>query len=245
MTANPWYVDAFTADYLEAYPHRDQLGAVREVKAVLGFLNFHREHDRLLDLAAGAGRHSLAMRAERCHVTCLDLSRDLTERSRAAGLPTVRADMRVLPFRDWAFDSVSMLFSSFGYFDSDAEHQQTLDEIARVLCPGGGVFLDLMDPQTVSDRLVPQGVDMQGETVIEVQRSMTPDGLRVEKTIRMMRPGAPERSWRESVRLFSGDEIETMASRARLEVAGTWGDYDGRAYAAGETRRLVMLRKPR
>ncbi len=245
MTATPWYVDAFTADYLEVYPHRDERGAAREIKAVLGYLSFDRDKQRLLDLASGAGRHSLALRAERCHVTCLDLSPDLTLKSREAGLPTVRADMRRLPFRDWAFDAVTMLFSSFGYFADDADHQATLSDIARVLSPGGAVFLDLMDRDTVRDHLVPQGVDTEGEMMIEVERSMTDDCQRVEKTIRLLRSDGPVRTWYESVRLFTGDEIKALAQGAGLTIAGVWGDYEGHAHVGGQTRRLVLLRKPR
>ena len=245
MTANPWFVDAFTADYLDVYAHRDEAAAAREAKGVLSLLRHERRSQRLLDLAAGAGRHALAFAAERCHVTCLDLSDDLTRRARAAGLRTVRADMRALPLRDWCFDSITCLFSSFGYFSDDREHEDTLREMARVLTPGGRALLDLMDPETVARHLVPQGVEVMGENTLEVERRITPDGRRVEKSIRMIRSDRPARAWRESVRLFSGDELETLADRARLELEATYGDYDGRPFEAGRTRRLIVLRRPR
>src|SRR5262245_46593945 len=111
MTAAPWYVEAFRADYLEVYKHRDEAAAAREVRGALSLLRHDRPRGRLLDLAAGAGRHALAFRAERCHVTCLDLSDDLTRAAAGRGLRTVRGDMRALPFRDWAFDSIACLFS--------------------------------------------------------------------------------------------------------------------------------------
>jgi len=245
MTTQPWYVDAFTADYLDVYAHRDGAAAAREAKGALSLLRFSRERERLLDLASGAGRHALAFTAERCRVTCFDLSSDLTRRARAAGLSTVRGDMRRLPFRDWGFDAVTCLFSSFGYFRAEHEHADTLREIARVLSPGGRVLLDLMDPDTVATTLVPQGVDMIGDLVVEVERSMTSDGRRVEKAIRLVRGDRCEKSWIESVRLFSGAELERLIDGAQLELLQTLGDYDGRAYVRGTTRRLVVLRKPR
>jgi len=245
MTAAPWYVEAFRADYLEVYRHRDEASAAREARSALSLLRHDRQGGRLLDLAAGAGRHALAFRAERCHVTCLDLSDDLTRVAAGRGLTTLRADMRALPFRDWAFDSITCLFSSFGYFADEADHQRTLDEIARVLAPGGGVLLDLMDPHTVARRLQPQSVDMVDGVAIEVERSLTPDGRRVEKHIRMLRSDCQRRSWSESVRLFSGEEVAQLAQRARLVVETVAGDYDGRPHRPGETRRLVVMRKPR
>lgn len=245
MSDPPWYVEAFRADYLDVYKHRDEAAAAREVRGALSLLRHDRKTGRLLDLAAGSGRHSLAYKAERCHVTCLDLSEDLTEACAARGLRTVRADMRTIPFRDWAFDSVACMFSSFGYFQDDSEHLQTLREIARVLTPGGSVLLDLMDPETVRLHLVPQSVDMVDEAIIEVERWMTDNGRRVEKSIRFVRSDCQARSWQESVRLFTDAELESLAGRAQLKIETQVGDYDGRPYRSGETRRLMVMRKPR
>lgn len=245
MSAQAWFIDAFTADYLEVYAHRDEAAASREARGALGLLRHDRAKHRLLDLAAGAGRHSLAFAAERCHVTSADLSTDLTRRCRSEGLRTVQADMRHLPFRDWSFDSVVCLFSSFGYFEDDDEHRRTLGDIARVLTPGGGVLLDLMDRETVIRNLVPQGVDVVGETTIEAERSITADGKRVEKHIRMLRSGMDVRAWKESVRLFTTEEVESLADGAGLTLETTVGDYDGQPHEPGRTRRLVVLRKPR
>lgn len=237
-------MDAFRADYLDVYAHRDEGAAAREAKGALSLLRFVRGRERLLDLAAGAGRHALAFAAEGCHVTCLDLSADLVERSRARGLRAVRGDMRRLPFRDWAFDAAACLFSSFGYFADDREHAATLAEVARVLSPGGRLLLDLMDPETVARGLVPQGVDLRGDRLVEVERWLTADRRRVEKSIRIVRGARTERAWVESVRLFRGDEIAELAAGAGLTLATTAGEYDGRPHRAGETRRLVVLEKP-
>ena len=245
MPDSPWFVEAFRADYLDVYKHRSDEAAVREVRGALSLLRHDRERGRLLDLAAGSGRHSMAFAAERCHVTCLDLSDDLTVACAARGLRTVRADMRAIPFRDWSFDSVACMFSSFGYFQDEAEHQQTLCEIARVLTPGGAVLLDLMDPETIHLHLVPQSVEMVGEAIIEVERCMTDDGRRVEKSIRFVRNDCNARTWRESVRLFTGSELKSLATRAQLEIETQVGDYEGHPHRSGETRRLVVMRKPR
>jgi hypothetical protein len=45
------------------------------------------------------------------------------------------------------------------------------------------------------------------------------------------------------VRLFTAEELVALANAARLRVAGTWGDFDGRPHQAGVTRRIVVLRK--
>ncbi len=244
MPESPWYVEAFRADYLDVYKHRDDAAATREVRGALSLLRHDREQGRLLDLASGAGRHSIAFKAEGCDITCLDLSEDLTQACAARGLRTLRADMLALPLRDWSFDSVACMFSSFGYFAEEERHAQCLQEMARVLVPGGRILLDLMDPDTIRQHLVPQSVDMVNEAVVEIERSMTADGRRVEKSIHYTRKDCRARSWHESVRLFSTEEIAALAKGAGLDHERAVGDYDGSAYQPGETRRLVVMRKP-
>jgi len=244
MPAAPWYVDAFTEAYLDVYAHRDESSAAREARGVLNLLRLHGGKGRLLDLAAGAGRHARAFRLLRVPVTCLDLSPQLVLRCAALGLPVVRADMRALPFAEQSFSAVACLFSSFGYFEHDEEHLRVLCEVSRVLRPGGGVLLDLMDPQTVKFTLRAQDVQQSDGRTVEVERALTDGGRRVEKQIRMIRDGSATLSWRESVRLFTLDEVEGLAVRARLRLGAAFGDFDGRPHLPGETRQLVVLHKP-
>jgi SAM-dependent methyltransferase len=245
MSRTPWFIEAFTSSYLEVYAHRDESAARGEAKGAINLLRFGARQGRLLDLAAGAGRHALAFQRLGLHVTCLDLSQDLTRRCRALALRTVRGDMRALPFLDASFAGVVCLFSSFGYFQDEGEHQSTLDEVARVLLPGGAALLDLMDPATVRYRLEPQSVELVAGRTIEVERAMAEGGKRVEKQVRILRDGTEPQVWRESVRLFDEDELQALATRSRLRIEATYGDFDGRPHVAGETRRLVVLRKPR
>ncbi|MHC5209197.1 MAG: class I SAM-dependent methyltransferase [Planctomycetota bacterium] len=245
MLAPPWFVEAFTSAYLEVYAHRDEESARREAKGALNLMRFEAGRGRLLDLAAGAGRHAIGFRLLGVPVTCLDLSPELARKCRAHGLSVVRGDMRALPLLDASFGAVVCLFSSFGYFEEETEHQVTMDEIARVLLPGGIVLLDLMDPDTVRYALRPQDVEIVDGKTIEVERELVQDGKRVNKQIRVLRDGATNQVWRESVRLFGYDELEALATRAGLRVLAQYGDYDGRPHASGETRRLIVLGKPR
>jgi SAM-dependent methyltransferase len=241
----PWFVEAFTSAYLDIYANRDDTSARQEARGAVNLLGFHGGKGRLLDLAGGSGRHGAGFKLLGISVTCLDLSHDLSLRARARGLPTVRGDMRAVPFLDASFSAVACLFSSFGYFADDAQHQATLDEIERVLLPGGAALLDLMDRDTVRYKLELQSVDLVDGKIIEVERALVEGGRRVEKQIRVVRDGSQTQTWNESVRLFTGEELAAMATRARLKLEATYGDFDGRPHVPGQTRRLIVLRKPR
>ncbi len=236
-----WFEEAFRADYLRVYPHRDDASAAGEVKAWMGRLPGLAPGRRVLDLACGAGRHLRALRAAGIRAAGCDLSEDLLAAASASGSPCIaRCDMRSLPFRDAAFAAVTCFFSSFGYFAAEADDAAGLREAARVLEPRGGLLLDLMDAETVRRDLVPRTERESGGARLVEVRTLSADGRRVEKSVVLGAPGV-ERRWRESVRLYSPGEVEAMASAAGLSAAGRFGGHGPEPWRSGGTPRCVLL----
>jgi SAM-dependent methyltransferase len=220
-----WFEDAFRADYLRVYPHRGDA----EAAASVGFLGEEVEEwgrrlvglrpgARVLDLACGAGRHLRAMEALGIRAVGADLSPDLLAEARTRGSRCItRCDMRRLPFRDGSFEAVALFFSSFGYFDSEAEDAGVLREAARVVAPEGGLLLEIPNAPEVRKRLVPSSVRMEADLHVLQERSITDGGRRVQKRV-TLRHGAETRTWTESVRLYTVAEIRDMAAAAGFRV---------------------------
>jgi SAM-dependent methyltransferase len=90
--------------------------------AVLGL----ESGQRVLDLAAGFGRHARLL-ARRLAVVALDQNKEYLRTARAGlrgraarRLMALAADMRTLPFAEAKFDAVLLLFNSFGYFHHES-----------------------------------------------------------------------------------------------------------------------------
>lgn len=101
----------------------------------------------ILDLGCGRGRHALYFTKKGFKVTAVDLSAEAIEynkkfqKEQGVDYLCKRADMMKLPFADDAFDRV---FSYHVISHQDTVGvQHVLKEIARVLKPGGKVFLTL------------------------------------------------------------------------------------------------------
>ena len=109
-------------------------GWTRNVDFVAAHLGPPRPN-AVLDLACGTGRHTEALRGRGFRALGVDLS--LTLLARRPGLPRVGGDMRRLPFAGGSFDWVLNFFTSFGYFESERENFRVLQEVVRVLAPGG------------------------------------------------------------------------------------------------------------
>lgn len=247
--ASDWYKTAFRYDYLRVYPHRNDDEARRQVDFLLDSMEVPAPCD-ILDLGCGDGRHSLELARRGYRVTGLDLSADLLERARrrAAGerldITFIRGDMRDPPGIS-AFDLVVNFFTSFGYFREDGENARVLDAIARSLRPGGRFLMDYLNREFVLSTLVPadsrtvEGMEVEQRRWITGDPSQAGAHVRINKQVRIREDGA-ERSYDESVRMYTLEELAAMMDRAGLTVTRTYGDFDGSPVGAGLPRNILM-----
>jgi SAM-dependent methyltransferase len=167
----------------------------------------------------------------------LDLSAALLRVARGVtGAPLVRADMRALPIRPRSMDLTVNLFTSFGYFDRDSEHAGALAEMVSTVRTGGWFVIDFLNARAVRSRLVARETQRLGAGEVEVERSVSPDGRYVCKSIRT----AGGRRFTERVRLFGAGEIEAMLAAAGVTVRERFGDYDASALLPHSPRTILF-----
>ena len=218
-----WFEEWFGEDYLELYPHRDERDAERLIGLVRRTLPW-RDGWCVLDVACGPGRHMSALEQAGARVFGFDLSRVLLDRARSVTKrPLVRADMRFLPFRTGSMNLTVNLFTSFGYFATDAEHSAALAEMFRTVRPGGWFVLDFLNAEVVRAGLVAEEVQQLGGARVMVRREITDEGRFVRKT--MLLPDG--RQFEERVRLFTVGELRTMIECHGARVVTGCSDYDG------------------
>lgn len=144
----PWSDPAFSRHFLRTAT-RNQRYTRREI-AFLEQCRILAPQRRILDLACGGGRHSLAMAQHGAIVTGIDIGPaaiDLARRrARRAGVAVefLLGDVRELRF-DAAFDAVTFLFGCFTEMPRH-EAQEVLRRIGQSLRPGGMFVLDVYTP---------------------------------------------------------------------------------------------------
>jgi ubiquinone/menaquinone biosynthesis C-methylase UbiE len=231
-----WFEEWFGEEYLRLYPHRDDTEAGRAVDLIVRTVPFQLGW-RVLDVACGAGRHARAFHAAGARCTGVDLSMTLLRLARqVTTAPLVRADMRQLPIRAASMDLTVNLFTSFGYFEQDAEHTAALDEMVATVRPGGWFVIDFLNPAAVRRQLVPEEtLEVAGATV-RVSRSVSADGRYVCKSIH----GAEGRHFRERVRLFEPQQMAGMLKAAGVAVRFRFGDYDAAPLTSSSPRTILV-----
>lgn len=238
-----WFRDWFGTEYLELYPHRDEEEAARAV-ALFRRTAHLPAGSPVLDLASGAGRHLGPLGRAGAWPVGLDLSWPLLVRARSMDpiVPLVRADMRWLPFRDASFAAVGSFFTSFGYFSDERDDLRVMDEVRRVLRPGGTFMLDFLNAERVRSGLVHEDErEISGRRVKQKRRI---EAGRVVKRIEISGPeGGTPRVFHESVRLYEPEELHGRLLGAGLSPERRYGDYGGQDFDAESPRLIIVGRR--
>ncbi len=97
---------------------------------------------RILDIGCGTGRTTLHLAALDDTIVGVDYAESMILKARER-FPQIHfevADVRALPFEDSSFDVVFFSFNGLDYLSPKSERMKGLEEIKRVLKPGG-VFI--------------------------------------------------------------------------------------------------------
>lgn len=242
-----WHDDYFEDDYLllEEPTDVETLGHIAFLRSVLP----GRAGARVLDLASGSGRLSLAMARLGYAVTAVDVKESMLRHGREAatraGLTVefLRQDMRGLDY-EAEFDFVLSFLHSFGYF-RDEENLEVLSAIGRALKPGGRMLLDLANRDTLLrelDKHVRRWL-YRSDHYLLFRRDLDPLTGRLDSKITVVPEAGLARRHTSSVRYYTYPEIKTMLRQAGMKVVEVYGGYDRTPCSWGSPRTLVLAER--
>ncbi|WP_127132024.1 class I SAM-dependent methyltransferase [Pseudoflavitalea rhizosphaerae] len=239
-----WFKDWFNSPYYhQLYFQRDHTEAAQFINRLLDFLQ-PAAHARMLDAACGRGRHSLQLAGKGYDVTGTDLAAESIEaasRHELKNLHFFRHDMRD-PFRLNYFDYVFNFFTSFGYFNTDIEHNNSICSFAQSLRPGGALVMDYLNVQYAESQLVHQQEIELGNVNYFITRWF--DESHFYKKIEVHDPAQQEPLiFGEKVARFTLEHFRGMFASHQLEIVQVFGDYHLNQYDQQNSPRLIMVAK--
>lgn len=256
--------DDSVAGYLPDRAERLHERTLREVDGVERLLAL-APGSTIVDVPCGYGRHSLELSSRGHVVTGVDINEQhlsamrrklaalaarpaphdpgLTRRTRA--LRVVKQDMRTLcEGLAEPVDAVINMFYSFGFFAEEADNLRAMEQFFRALKERGGKFLMHTD-------ICPEMLDATHYRMSEARALHDGGQLVIEEhfnrgTRRMNGGWTVQRDGKDtsltpySVRLYSVDELRSMAHHVGFEKVSFFGSFAGDTFAPTK-RELVMV----
>ena len=235
-----WFEEWFNSPYYPLlYGNRNEEEAQQFVENMLDFLSPH-PHARILDLACGHGRLARQLAARGYEVIGADISDTAisdARRHETARLSFVQHDMRQV-FKRHYFDYIFNFFTSFGYFEHEQDHLDTLRAIREGLRDGGRFVLDYLNTVKVRRDLVANDSKQIGSVHFDLVRRFE-DGHFVKDIA--IQDGSREYRFQERVRGFMLNDFQYLFSCAGLKILHKFGDYRLGPYHEEESERLILI----
>jgi 2-polyprenyl-3-methyl-5-hydroxy-6-metoxy-1,4-benzoquinol methylase len=240
----PWFKDWFNSPYYhQLYFKRDEAEAKKFINKLIEHLQPAKE-SLMLDIACGRGRHSRILAAMGFDVTGIDLAAESIKEAKkfeAENLHFFVHDMR-LPFWINYFDYALNFFTSFGYFNTRREHENSIRTIAQSIKPGGVFVLDYLNTHYVEEHFVPQSKLKIDDVDYHINKWF--DETHFYKKIIVEDEVLRKRvEHQEKVVKFSLGDFTDMLSYHHLQIQEVFGDYNFNPYHIKNSPRMVIISK--
>ncbi|MEP6584134.1 MAG: class I SAM-dependent methyltransferase [Ginsengibacter sp.] len=240
----PWFEGWFNSPYYhQLYFNRDEAEASAFIDKLIDFLK-PPPASYMLDIACGKGRHSRMLASKGFNVTGIDLSIDSIREAKkyeCENLDFFVHDMR-LPFWINYFDYAFNFFTSFGYFDTRREHDNSIRTIAQSIKPGGIFVLDYLNVHYAEDHLIRESQkEIDGVNYYITKWS---DETHFYKKI-IVKDEKSNRQLEnmEKVAKFSLGDFTEMLAYHQLQIEEVFGDYNFMHYHVRNSPRMLIIAK--
>ncbi|WP_439505621.1 class I SAM-dependent methyltransferase [Sediminibacterium sp.] len=243
MADKAWFKDWFNSPYYHLlYQHRDENEAEQFIKTLIAHLS-PTKGMRMLDIACGKGRHSMALADMGFDVTGIDLSEaSITEAKMAESewLHFYQHDMRRI-FRINYFDYAFNFFTSFGYFKTRREHDNAIRMMADSIKPKGILVIDYLNVHFVESQLEPIQTTAVEEVKFHISKWQTEDHFFKQIQITDQEHSAPRHLYTERVAKFSLGDFNDMLSYQNMQILEVFGNYQLGSYDIKSSPRMIIV----
>lgn len=235
-----WFHNWFNSPYYHIlYNHRDNNEAEYFIDNLCAYLK-PEQNSRLLDIACGRGRHSNYLNKKGYDVTGIDLSYasiKFAQQFENEKLHFYVHDMRNLFYINY-FDIAFNLFTSFGYFNSEKEHVNSLKSFNKALKKDGVLVLDYFNCEKIVRHLTPQEVKQVDGIDFYISKKIV-DG-KIIKSISFEHKNK-DFAFKEEVKSFSFSDFERLFKKSGLKIDSYFGDYSLQPFDECKSDRLIFI----
>lgn len=237
-----WFSTWFDSPYYHIlYGHRDEQEARDFLDRLIALPFFQQAHD-VADVCCGKGRHAAYLHQRGFEVTGYDLSSASIHYCNSiagAGMRFAVHDIRE-PLPHHGFDVVLNLFTSFGYFNIDQDHQVAFENMCHALNENGRFIIDFLNPEQIKKNLIGKEVVIKGGIRFEIERTI--EHHRLIKKIGFTHEGK-RFDFEENVALISLADFQRYLASCGMETELLFGNYELHPYDPSASPRMILIAK--
>jgi SAM-dependent methyltransferase len=243
MAANKeWFEEWFDSPYYHLlYNNRDDNEARDFINKLLSFLK-PEKGSFILDLACGKGRHAKQLADKGFQVTGIDLSEQSIAEAKKFEKEKLQFyvhDMRKLFYTNY-FDFAFNFFTSFGYFDCEADNIKTLKAVNKGLKNEGLLVIDFLNvSKAVRNLGTQQRLDREG-VVFQTEKKFE-NGF-IVKDIHFEDKGKTY-NYQEKVQALTLEHFKKYFSKSNFSIQHIFGNYALDAFNGQDSERLILIAK--
>jgi len=142
------------------------------------------KHGKILDCACGYGRLTIPLAHKGFTLEGIDLSSCLIKAAKnfakkeALTIPFTIGNMCKLPYRENTFAALFCMWSSFNHLLTEKDQLKALNEMLRVITPGGLILIDLPSSQSFTKEAT-----LTGSFIDDAQRVFKEDVNGIENNV--------------------------------------------------------------
>ncbi|MES2397154.1 MAG: class I SAM-dependent methyltransferase [Bacteroidota bacterium] len=235
-----WFENWFDSPYYHIlYKQRDFCEAEFFIDNLIDHLK-PEKLSKFLDLGCGRGRHSIYLNKKGYDVIGSDLSpSNITFASQFENenLRFCVEDMRKIKGED-QFDYVLNLFTSFGYFENEADNYDTIKCVSKVLKPKGIFVLDFMNVEKVIANLVVHEIKIIDDIEFNITRRI--ENNFIVKYIRFSDQGK-EFNFQERVKAITLNDFKNYFDVNKLKILHLFSNYNLEKFDLKTSNRLIII----
>lgn len=237
-----WFAEWFDTPYYHLlYKHRNFDEAALFISNLLNYLQPGKKAV-LLDACCGKGRHALYMNKAGFSVDAFDLSENnirLAQQNQTATLHFYKNDIRTPLFLN-KYDVVFNLFTSFGYFENEADNISAIKALSDSIKPEGVLVMDFLNAHKTIDNMVEKEQKKVGELTFNIKRKVK-NGFIVKQI--SFEDNGRKFKFEERVKALYENDFKKYFNLAGLKLFKTAGDYHLNDFNKTTSDRLILFAK--
>lgn len=237
-----WFAEWFDTPYYHLlYKHRNFDEAALFISNLLNYLQPGKKAV-LLDACCGKGRHALYMNKAGFSVDAFDLSENnirLAQQNQTATLQFYKNDIRTPLFLN-KYDVVFNLFTSFGYFENEADNISAIKALSDSIKPEGVLVMDFLNAHKTIDNMVEKEQKKVGELTFNIKRKVK-NGFIVKQI--SFEDNGRKFKFEERVKALYENDFKKYFNLAGLKLFKTAGDYYLNDFNKTTSDRLILFAK--